>query len=276
MPVRVAVVGHVEWVEFAHVDRVPAAAEIAHAHDSWHDVGGGGGVAAVQLAKLAGGCSLFTRLGDDALAARVCDRLESLGVRVHAESAGRTRRALTLLDRSGERTITTVGERLAPSAADPLPWEELAAADAVYFTAGDQAALEAARRSRVLVATARAGPALSQAGVEIDVLVGSGTDHSERYIPGTIVPEPRLVVRTGGVAGGEYAASGGRSGRWEAEPLPGPLADAYGAGDSFAAGLAFALGEGRDTDAALRFAARCGAACVTGNGPFEGQLELSG
>jgi len=29
---NVGVVGHVEWVEFARVDRAPAAGEIVHAH----------------------------------------------------------------------------------------------------------------------------------------------------------------------------------------------------------------------------------------------------
>ena len=276
MPIRVAVVGHIEWVEFARVERVPAAGDIVHAEGPWQDVGGGGGVAAVQLAKLAGGCSLFSRLGDDPLAARVRDRLESLGVRVHAEHAGRTRRAVTLLDRDGERTITTLGERLAPSGSDPLPWGELDGADAVYFTAGDRAAVEAARRARVLVATSRVVHTLADARVQLDALVGSGSDPSEAYATGTIVPEPRLVVRTAGMSGGEYVASDGRSGRWEAERLPGPIADAYGAGDSFAAGLTFALGEGRETGAVLRFAARCGAACLMGHGPFAGQLDPLG
>ena len=38
--------------------------------------------------------------------------------------------------------------------------------------------------------------------------------------------------------------------------------------------LSFALAEGRDVDDALAFGARCGAACLTGRGPFEGQLRL--
>ena len=39
---RVAVVGHVEWVEFARVERVPVAGEIVHALDAWEEPGGGG------------------------------------------------------------------------------------------------------------------------------------------------------------------------------------------------------------------------------------------
>ena len=43
---------------------------------------------------------------------------------------------------------------------------------------------------------------------------------------------------------------------------------------SFAAGLTFALGEGRAPADAVAFAASCGAACLTGRGPYEGQLTL--
>ena len=47
---RVAVVGHVEWVQFARVPHVPRAGEVIHAHDVFEEPAGGGGVAAVQLA----------------------------------------------------------------------------------------------------------------------------------------------------------------------------------------------------------------------------------
>jgi sugar/nucleoside kinase (ribokinase family) len=81
---RVAVVGHVEWIEFARVPRVPRPGEIVHATEWWQDVGGGGAVAAVQLAKLAGEAEFFTALATDDLGARSQARLEELGVRVHA------------------------------------------------------------------------------------------------------------------------------------------------------------------------------------------------
>ena len=83
-PMRVAVVGHVEWVEFVRVEHVPAPGEIVHALESWEEPGGGGAVAAVQLARLAGGCLFLTALGDDALGRRAESELEALGVRVEA------------------------------------------------------------------------------------------------------------------------------------------------------------------------------------------------
>jgi sugar/nucleoside kinase (ribokinase family) len=48
-------------------------------------------------------------------------------------------------------------------------------------------------------------------------------------------------VRTAGGAGGTYTIDGARY-AYSAAPLPGPVVDAYGCGDAFAAGLTFALG----------------------------------
>jgi ribokinase len=272
---RMAVVGHVEWVEFARVERVPVPGEIVHAADTWEEPAGGGGVAVVQLARLAGGATLFTALGDDRLGRAVPPGLERLGVRV--ETVFRPvpqRRCFTYIDDAGERTITTIGERLNPFGHDPLPWGPLAGDDAVFFTAGDPGALEAARRARVLVATSRVVHELAGTSVKLDALVGSAFDPSEVYRPGDLDPPPRLVVRTEGADGGTYETDEGMSGRYAATPLPGPIVDTYGCGDSFAAGLTYGLGAGYGLERTLDLAARCGAACLTGRGPYEGQLRL--
>lgn len=274
---RVAVVGHVEWVEFARVDHVPRPGEIVHADEAWEEAGGGGAVAAVQLARLAGAAELFTALGDDERGRGSAEQLSGQGVDVHvAWRPAPQRRAFTFLDRDAERTITVMGERLAPAGADPLPWERLAGADAVYFTAGDPDALRAARAARVLVATPRAREVLGCAGVEIDALVRSGHDPGEGLAGVTLEPPPRIVVSTAGARGGSYVAADGATGKFVAAALPGAPVDAYGCGDSFAAGLTFALGAGRSLTSALELAARCGAACLTGRGPYTAQLASSG
>ena len=90
---RCAVVGHVEWVEFARVPRLPAAGTIVHAAESWTDPAGAGPVMAHQLALLAGRCEFFTVLGDDELGRRSERRLAELGIDVHAEYRASTRRA---------------------------------------------------------------------------------------------------------------------------------------------------------------------------------------
>ena len=272
---RTAVVGHVEFVEFASVERVPAPGEIVTARRDWSEPAGGGAVAAVQLVRLAGECTLYTALGDDEIGERARAGLERLGVRVEAaiREGEPTRRAFTFVDDAGERTITVIGARLQPERDDPLPWDELRDTDAVYFTAGGPDALRAAREARVLVATARVMELLETAHVPLDAVVGSGRDPSERYR--SIDPEPRFVVTTDGAHGGHWVGAEGRSGEWAAAPVPGPVADAYGCGDSFAAGLAYGLAD-RDgaVDEALELAAHCGAECLAGHGPYERQLTL--
>jgi ribokinase len=168
----------------------------------------------------------------------------------------------------GERTITVLGNRLVPRGGDDLPWDLLSQVDAVYFTGGDAAALQHARAAGTLVATPRARETLVKAGVQLDVLVGSSGDAGERIDPALIQPPPRVHVSTEGAKGGHYTTAGGMSGRWDASQLPGPIADAYGCGDSFAAGLAFAMGSHQGLTDALAFAARCGAACLTYAGPY--------
>src|SRR5882672_1461325 len=185
---RLAVVGHVEWVEFVRVEHVPVPGDIVHALETWEEAAGGGAVAAVQLANLNGSVQLFTALGNDQLGWRAREELTARGVTVHAgEPPEAQRRAFTYVDGDGERTITVLGRKLLPSGDDAtLPWEELARCDAVYFVSGDVAALRAARRARVLIATSRELATLRRAAEEIDVLVGSGADALERVDPGEL------------------------------------------------------------------------------------------
>ncbi len=272
---RVAVVGHLEWCEFAEVPRVPAPGEIVHAAHAFQQPAGGGAVAAVQLGKLAGSATLFTAFGDDETGHRAHAELSELGVDLEGGFRPEPqRRAFVHLDAGGERTITVLGPRLGPRGGDPLGWDRLDDTDAVYLTAGDVEAVRHARRARVLVATPRGLATLSQAHVELDALVSSGRDPGERYSPGDLEPAPRVVVRTLGANGGEWETSSGERGKWGPAALPGPVRDAYGAGDSFAAGLTYGLGAGWEIEKAVELAARCGAACLTGRGPYEAQLTL--
>ncbi len=280
---RVGVVGHVEWVRFAVVERVPRAGEIVHARESFQEPAGGGAVAAVVLRRLAGAATFLTALGDDGAGERAGELLrEHHGLDLRAAvRPGAQRRAFVHLDDDAERTITVLGERVVPLRADPLPWEALEGLDGVYLTGGDAGAVRAARGARVLVATARALEALAAARVRVDVLVHSRTDVGEAYEPGMLDPEPVVVAGTRGAHGGEWLVAGGadddvpewvpagaRSGSWSAAPLPGPPVDSYGCGDSFAAGLTYGLAAGLDLPGALDLGARCGAACLTGRGPY--------
>jgi ribokinase len=269
---RAAVVGHVEWVEFLSVEHVPRPGEIVGTLESWQEAGGGGSVAALQLSLLADSVLFLTALGTDELGKRALAELSASGIEVHASLVETPqRRAVTYVDAVGERTITTVGPKVGPRGHDAsLPWHELARCDAVYFCAGDVDALVAARRGRVLCATARELGTLKRGLVELDVLVGSGKDDAEMYRPGDLEPEPKLVVTTSGALGG-WAQPGGP---FTAAPLPETRADAYGAGDCFAAGLAFALAARLETQDALGFAARCGAGALAGPGVHAEAVSL--
>jgi ribokinase len=264
--VKVAVVGHVEWVEFVRVERVPRAGDIVHAAERWEEAAGGGAVAAVQLANLGAATTFFTSLGDDELGRRSQEQLASQGVTLSVQVVPeRTRRAFTFVDDAGERTITVLGDKLLPRR--PL---ELARFDAVYFVSGDVAALRSARSAPLLVATARELPTLRAGGVYLDALVGSGYDASERYETGVLDPAPGLVVTTEGNRGGSFEPGG----RYAAAEPPGPVADTYGCGDCFAAGLTFGLAQGLAVGAAVELGARCGAAVLCGRGAYAGQLTV--
>jgi ribokinase len=260
--VRCAVVGHVEWVEFARVPRWPEPGAIIHATDVWSEPAGGGAVIARQLALLAGRCELFTAFGDDEAGRSAVRRLAELGVDTHVQyvDSSHTRRAWTHVDGQGERTITVLGDKLLPGG--PLPLEGY---DLVFFVSGDAEALHSARRARFLAATMREQPLLHKAGVHIDLMSGSANDPREHY-DGTL--DVGLVVQTdgpnGGTANGEH---------FDAVEPPGPVVDTYGAGDSFSAALAFALARGDAPPDALQLAARAGAAVITGRGPYTSQLR---
>jgi ribokinase len=254
-------VGHVEWVESVLVDRVPGAGEIAHGTEDWSEPAGGGAVAAAQLVKLAGACDFFTALGDDEHGHRAVARFRELGIDVDVEWFGSTRRAFVQVDAQGERTITTVGGKLRRR---ELP--AMDGYDAVFFVAGEPEALRTTRAAHFVSATPRELQWLVEGGVHLDLLVGSATDPGERYEGGLDVA---LVVATEGTRGG--VADGHRYG--PAEP-PGPIVDTYGAGDSFAAALTFALARGDELDHALALASRAGAAVITGKGPYTAQLTL--
>lgn len=267
-------VGHVEWVQFVRVAGLPAPGEIVHASEWWEEPAGGGPVSAEQLRRLGADTLFLTALGDDELGHRAYDELSSMGIEIHAVFRPEpTRRAITFVDETGERTITVLGSRLAPRSDDELPWGLLTAADCAYFTAGDGGALRSARRARVLVATARVLQLLATESVRLDALVGSASDRGEQFACDDVSPVPPLCVWTESEAGGRFAIEGGPQQRYAPIAPAGPVVDRYGAGDAFAAGLTWALGSGLSVTDALALAARCGTATLGGRGPYEGQLR---
>jgi ribokinase len=267
---RVAVVGHVEWVEFALAAHPPAPGEIVVAHETFADVGGGGGVAAVHLARLSGTAPrLLTAVGADATGTRALERLAELGVSAHAAIRDEpTPRAVTVLSDDGQRTITVLAPADGPRGADDLPWGILAGHDAVLLTAGDEAARAHVRTAPLVVATAQAIEGHPDTRVDVLVRSAADTQHAALVAP--------LVVATDGARGGSWTAADGTSGRWDPAPLPGPIVDEFGAGDAFVSGLTLALGAGRPLEEALAYGARAGALVLTGRGPYGADLGALG
>jgi ribokinase len=237
---RVAVVGHVEWVDFLAVEHLPQLGQITPAERLRVNAGGGAVVAAVVLARLGAEVDFYGAVGSDENGERAVAELEGFGITVHvAHRPGPTRQVITLIDAAHERSILTIGERLSPAGADDLDWARLADAAGVYFTAGDLGALHAARAAGALVTTPRLAENLPTIDVTLDALVYSEDDAAEVGWAAGLAPHARLSVVTEGPHGGYW--SGESSGRWVSAPAPGAIVDSYGAGDSFAAGFTYGL-----------------------------------
>jgi ribokinase len=251
-----------EWVDFLRVDHLPVRGEVQAARREFTHAGGGAVVAAAVLAELGAEVEYFCAIGDDADGAAAEHELVERGIRVHAARRPTgTRQVLTLLDRDSERTIITLGERLQPEGADPLAWERLTGADGVYVTAGDLGAVRRARAARVLVASPRLRERLAGDDLRLDAVVFSTHDADEVAWARTLEPCTRLMVATEGARGGHWW--GESEGRWDAVAPPGPIRDAYGCGDSFAAGFTFGLASGMTVARAAEVGARCGADMLT-------------
>ena len=264
---KLAVVGHQEWVTFLEVDALPRPGRIGRASRDLEEPAGAGAVIAVQLARLTGQRVLFfTALGRDAIGQRSEQRLRELGVEpVVAWRDQPSRRGISLMDPSGDRAITVIGERLMPTAEDDLDWKRLADCDGVFVSATDCDGLRQARQARVLTATPRLGlDVLQEASVPLEALIGSGLDPGEKVPENCLDPTPNVRIATEGEAGGVLIPGG----RFDAVPLPGPMVETYGCGDSFAAGVTAGLSAGWSTDQAVALGASCGAACATRFGPY--------
>lgn len=271
-PLRLAVVGHVEVVTFLRVPRIPDAGAICSASEGMDLPAGGGAVVAVQMAQLTGQpVAFFTSLGRDRAGEQAATDLEALGLEMHvAWREAPTRRGVSWVDARGERTITVLGERLMPCAADGLPWSQLKSFDGMFVTATDSDGLRRARACPVLAATPRIRwPVLLESGISLDALVGSALDPAEATPPEVLDPPARCTVATEAAAGSTVQPGG----RFSAPPLAAPVVDAYGAGDSFAAGFSAALAAGWSVAEAISLASHCGAACLQGFGPYASQLQ---
>ena len=211
MSARVGVVGHVEWVQFAVVERVPRGGRDRPRARDVLRAGGrrrGGGGAAAQARRLGG---VLDRAGRRRAAASVprascasasassCSRRPRRPAAARLHLPRRRRRAHDHGDRRADRAAAAPTRCRGTSSAR---WT------AIYFTGGDAGAVRAARAARVLVATPRAMDALAASGVQLDVLVRSAGDPGERTSRACSTPR-----RAGWSARAARAAARGRARR---------------------------------------------------------------
>ncbi|MGR3344415.1 MAG: PfkB family carbohydrate kinase [Paracoccaceae bacterium] len=156
------------------IDEFPAAADKYTAQDGRVVGGGCAANAAVAIARLGGGATLATRLGDDSLADTIVADLAAEGVRtefIQQSPGARSSFSSVLLDRNGERQIVNFrGHKLT----EETDWlENTPNVDATLvdtrWPAGAAAALDTAKQRQI--------PGIVDAEAPIDPAVLSRASH---------------------------------------------------------------------------------------------------
>jgi len=265
---KLAVIGHIEWVTFLKVDQLPIAGEISHAKDYFEEAAGGAAVAAVQMARLINEpVDLITSLGKDNNGEKCYERLIKLGLNLKVAWREKpTRKGISLISKDGERAITVIGERLQPIASDDLPWSDMKNYDGIFITATDKEGIQLASKARFVAATPRTGKAaLKNSKVKINALIGSGLDPGEEINYEELVPKPDIYIATEGKLGGTVYP---KEYKYKAIKPSSQEIDTYGCGDCFAGAVTTALAAKLNLDQAIKIGAYCGAECSTHYGPY--------
>ena len=265
---KLAVIGHIEWVTFLKVDQLPLAGQISHAKESFEEAAGGAAVSAVQMSKLINGpVDLITSLGKDNYGEKCFERLSKLGLNLKVAWRDRsTRKGISLITKEGERAITVIGERLQPIASDDLPWSEMKNYDGIFVTATDKEGLRLARKAKFLAATPRTGKStLELSKVKLNALIGSGLDPDENINYERLVYKPDVYIATKGKSGGIVYP---KKHRYKSIKPNSKEIDSYGCGDCFAGAVTTALSAKLDLEQAINIGAYCGAECSTHYGPY--------
>ncbi len=248
-----AVIGHVEWINFLMVDNLPKPGLISHSEKSLEYPAGGGAVIAQTLSELTTKqVHFFTSLGNDYYGEQSFKILSNMGIKLHVAWRDKsTRRGFSLIDSDGDRSITVIGERLAPIYKDKLDWNILKRMDGIFITASDSEIFKKARIVNTLCTTPRAGiNTINKSNVFLDGLIGSNLDPGEVFSLSELCIKPRYIIKTEGENGGLVFPGG----RYKALKNKKPKVDSYGCGDSFAAGIIYGLTSKWSIDKTLNLA----------------------
>ncbi|MDO0927620.1 ribokinase [Streptomyces sp. TG1A-8] len=270
------------------VERRPAAGETVLGGDLAVHPGGKGANQAVAAARLGARTALLARVGDDGHGRLLLDSLRAAG----ADPAGvlvggaPTGVALITVDPSGDNSIV-----VSPGANGRLTPDDVRAAGSLLrasrvVSAQLEVPLETvvevvrtlADGSRFVLNPSPPRPLPAEVLAACDPLIVN--EHEARVILGEacvseepadwarllLARGPRSVVVTLGARG---ALAGDASGVTRVPSVRVEAVDTTGAGDAFAAALAWRLGAGADLAGAAAYAARVGAAAVTKPGAQE-------
>ena len=265
---KLAVIGHVEWVTFLKVDQLPLAGEISHAKDCFEEAAGGAAVAAVQMARLINGpVDLITSLGNDNYGEKCFERLNKLGLNLKVAWREKpTRKGISLISKDGERAITVIGERLQPLGSDDISWSYMKNYDGIFVTATDKEGITFARKAKFLSATPRIGTnILKMSKVKLNALIGSGLDPGEKINFEELEPNPDIYISTEGKSGGTILP---KNIKYKSIKPSSKEIDTYGCGDCFAGAVTTALSAKLNLEQAINIGAYCGAECSTHYGPY--------
>lgn len=289
----VLVVGSINTDITSYGEALPRIGETVMGESYAMELGGKGANQAAAAARLGAKVEFVGRIGDDAFGERALRRLAEFGVSTRhstrdAEHA--TGLAIIGVDAQGRNAITVIpgaNMRLgAQELREGLRALERAKVLMLQLEIPVAACLEAARAARergVIVvldpAPAPSGPLPDALYPLIDVITPNETEAEALlgFRPGTVEEAGRaareLVARgvraaivtlgaRGAFVSRSKAGENGEAGGF-VPPLAVTPVSTVAAGDCFNAGLAVALGEGKDLMEAARFASACGALCVT-------------
>ena len=270
---KFAIVGHIEWINFLKVDSLPEPGIITHAKTSLELPAGGGALIAKTLYELSNNeIHFFTSLGKDYYGEKSFDFFKKIGINLHvAWRSEPTRKGFSLIDKKGERSITIIGKRLAPSFNDDLDWEILRDMDGIFITAGDNNLFKKAREANILCTTPRVGiDLINQSKVNLDAIIGSNLDPDESFLLSDLNEKHRYVIKTEGEKGGICIPGG----RFNAINNNSQKIDSYGCGDSFAAGILYGLTESWPIEKALKLGTVLGRNCIEHFGPYPNMKKI--
>jgi len=192
--------------------------------------------------------------------------LSNMGINLHVAWRDKpTRRGFSLIDRQGERAITVIGERLAPTHKDNLDWRILKKMDGIFITASDSEIFKMARSASILCTTPRVGlNTINKSNVLLDGLIGSNLDPGEVFSFSDLSLKPKYTIKTEGEKGGILFPGG----RYKALKNKKLKVDSYGCGDSFAAGILYGMASKWDIDKSLNLAKVMGRDASEFFGPY--------